>query len=136
MTAETAGPALAMIASSRGDLGTLASSETPPSRYSRTPTTVMPSLRAARQCPSSWASTLAPSATPSTTETATASPVLVPGTTCEMTGTPSAAMTATDNTQDGATTIGTPPIRPSGKPRAGCRRAAPVPAPVAFIPEG
>ena len=45
--------------------------------------------------------------------------VLVPGTTWEMTGTPSAAMTATDSTQDGATTIGTPPIRPSRKPRVG-----------------
>ena len=47
-----------------------------------------------------------------------ATPVPVPGTTCETTGTPSATITATDSTQDGATTTGTPRDRgPTGMPR-------------------
>ena len=59
-----------------------------------------------------------PERTPEHDRHGDAIPVPVPGTTWEITGTPNAAITATDNTQDGATTIGTPPIRPEVMPGA------------------
>ena len=49
-------------------------------------------------------------------DTATASVGPVPGTTWLITGTASAAMTATDSTHDGVTMIGTPPTEPMGTP--------------------
>ena len=59
-----------------------------------------------------------------------ATPVPVPGTTWETTGTPSAVITATDSTQDGATKIGMPAdaadrdAAPAGQhPERGCRPA-------------
>ena len=51
-------------------------------------------------------------------ETTIARPVPVSGTTWVITGTPSATMTATDATQDGATTIRTPPMLPRPNPRS------------------
>ena len=68
---------------------------------------------------------------------AMASPVPVPGTTCEMTGTPSATITATESTQDGDTTTGTPPIRPMANPRGDSRgRGAAVPDALDFTIKG
>ena len=43
-------------------------------------------------------------------------PTPVPGTTWVITGTPNAAITTTESTQDGVTMIGTPPIDPRVTP--------------------
>jgi len=57
-------------------------------------------------------------------------PTPVPGTTWVITGTPNAAITTTESTQEGVTMMGTPPIDPSVTPaelpnRRGDDRAAP-----------